>query len=307
VSILYRRTTVAAGLIGGAVLVLVVVLLAVFGGDRRTRVAVAVAGALAALVWILPLALGIVSHSHDYFLSRNVMPSVVPLAVAIGAACAAPRLRLVGGALALALLVLFAIGAIRVQSRPWFHRPDWRGVAAALGPATVPRAILAANGTTADPLKIYLPGVHWSEPPGSRRLIREVDVVGAIKRLPLVAGRPTDFRGVKRPTALRDVKLPPAVGGVTRPTGLRGVGERATSLRGVRRRRAGPMGRPVPTVRAPRGMRLIARFRFHNWVLARFALQRPLRVTSRQLAALAPRVFRRVPVALLAFFQAAQR
>jgi hypothetical protein len=303
VSILYRRTTVAAGLIGGAVLVLMAVVLAAFGGDRRTRTAVAVAGSFAALVWILPLALGMVSHSHDYFLSRNVMPAVVPLVVAIGAACAAPRLRLVGGVLALALLVLFATAAIRVQSRPWFQRPNWRGVAAALGPATVPRAILAANGTTADPLKIYLPGVHWSEPPGRRWLIREVDVVGAIKRLPLVAGRPTDFRGVRRPIPLRDVKLPAGFAAVTGSIASRGAGERPTHLRG----RAGPIGRPVPTVRAPRGMRLIARFRFHNWVLARFALQRPLRVTSRQLAALAPRVFRRVPSALLAFFQAAQR
>lgn len=270
VSILYRHTTITAGLVGGAMLVALVAFLAVYGGDRRIRDAVAVAGAVAAFVWIAPLALGVVNHAHDYFLSRNVMPAVVPAAVAIAAACAAPRLRLIGGTLALALLAIFAIAAVRVQTRPWLQRPDWRGVAQALGPPTVPRGILAANGTTADPLKFYLAGAHWSEPPRRRWLIDEVDVVGATKRLSLIAERPTDFRS-------------------------------------VRGRRRGPVGSPIPAFKAPRGMRLIARFKFHNWVLARFALRRPLRVTVGQLSLLARRVFHRAPVKLLAFFQAAER
>jgi len=43
---------------------------------------------------------------------------------------------------------------IQVQTKPYLQRPDWRAVAHALGPATVPRAILAANGQTAIPLMI---------------------------------------------------------------------------------------------------------------------------------------------------------
>jgi 4-amino-4-deoxy-L-arabinose transferase-like glycosyltransferase len=267
-SILYRRTPIATGLIAGAVVLALVAVLAVFGGDRRIRRGVGIAAAIAAFVWIAPLSLAVVGH--DYFLSRNVMPAVVPVAVMIGAACAVPRLRLLGGTLAVALLATFAIAAVRVQSHSYLERPDWRAVARALGPATVPRAILAANGTTADPLKIYLPGVRWSLPPGYAAWVQEVDVVGAIKRLGLLPKRPLD----------------------------------ALAARGHRVRR--PTGRPLPRSIAPPGTRLLVRFRLQNWVLARFALRHPIRLTANQLTALAPRYFRRAPYKLLAFFQAAR-
>src|SRR5205807_99774 len=65
------------------------------------------------------------------------------------------------------------------------QRPDWRAVAHALGPTPVPRAVLAADGTTADPLKLYLPGVSWVQPQRRRVVVDEVDVVGATKRLAL--------------------------------------------------------------------------------------------------------------------------
>jgi len=268
-SILYRRAPIALGLIAGAVLVAIVTLLAVFGGDRRTRDAVAVGAVLVTFVWIAPLALHYLGQ--DYFLSRNVMPAVVPLVVAVAAACAAPRARLLGGALAAALLAMFAVAAVRVQSHPYLERPNWEAVARALGPATVPRAILASDGTTADPLKIYLPRVNWTEPYGRQFWIREIDVVGATKRLGLLAARPT---------------------------------EAAVVLKGAI---AHPMGSSVPSSVAPRGARLIMRFRLLNWVLARFELRRPIRVSIDQLTALAPRFFRRTPDKLLVFFQRSVR
>jgi hypothetical protein len=48
---------------------------------------------------------------------------------------------------------------------------------------------------------------------------------------------------------------------------------------------------------------LLARIRFDNWVVARFALKRPLRLQIAQLGALAPRYFGHAPVVLLAFVQ----
>jgi len=48
---------------------------------------------------------------------------------------------------------------------------------------------------------------------------------------------------------------------------------------------------------------LLARIRFDNWVVARFALKRPLRLQIAQLVALAPRYFGHAPVVLLAFVQ----
>jgi hypothetical protein len=263
-SILYRRATVTDGLLAGAALLIIVTTLVLTGGDRRTRDGAGVAAAVAGCVFVLPLALGVVGQ--DYFLTRNVMPAVVPVAVLLAAACLAPRTRVVGAALAAVLLALFGWAAIRVQTHPYLERPDWRAVARALGPATKPRAILAANGTSADPLKIYLTGVNWVQPPATADVVAEVDVIGATKKLPLIATRRITAQPLSKP-------------------------ERT------------PLGSPVPRSRPPRGARLIARFRVKNWIVARFALARPLRVTSRRLTVLAPRFFRRTPEALLVFFQ----
>jgi 4-amino-4-deoxy-L-arabinose transferase-like glycosyltransferase len=269
VSILFRQTSVTEALLGGAAVVIVAVLLTIFGGDRRTRDAVITGAVAGGFVWVAPLLL---SHvGQDYFLSRNVMPAVVPLAVALGAACAAPRTRWLGGGVAAALLAMFAVAAVRVQTHPYLERPNWRAVAHALGPATVPRAILAADGTTADPLKIYLPRVQWTEPDAKRMWIREVDVVGATKALPLLPVRLTG------PRALLE-------GSVVYPSGS-----------------------SVPRSVAAPGTRLAGRFRVQNWVLGRLAFRHPMRLSIDQLKTMAPRFFRRTPLALLVFFQPPSR
>jgi hypothetical protein len=173
-----------------------------------------------------------------------------------------------GGALALALLAMFSIAAIRVQTHPYLQRPNWRNVAHSLGPTSVPRAILAADGTTADALKIYLPNVTWVQLHSRRFVIDEVDVVGATKRLPLIPTR--------RQLA-------------------------AAALRGGRLRT--PTGSPVPRVIAPPGATLLMRRRVNNWIVARFALAHPIRVSINQLLVLAPRFFLRTPQSLLVFTQ----
>ncbi len=261
-SIIYRRATIGEGLIGGAVLVAIVAALLAFGGDARTRRGAKVAAAIAGVVFLAPLALGLVGR--DYFLSRNVIPAFVPLAALVAGACAVPRARLLGGALAVALLAMFSVAAVRVQTVPYLQRPNWRSVAHALGPAPVQRAILVADGTTGNPLKIYMPRVNWVQPQNRRLSIGEIDIVGATKRLPLVANDRV-------------------IAGVLT---------------------AGPAAGPsVPRSRSPRGAALLARFRLNNWVLARFALRHPISIDIRQLVQLAPRYFRHAPVSLLVFFQ----
>jgi hypothetical protein len=59
----------------------------------------------------------------------------------------------------------------------------------------------------------------------------------------------------------------------------------------------------VPQTVAPRGARLLSRLRVNNWIVARFALSRPMRVSVNGLTQLAPRYFRRAPQALLVFLQ----
>jgi 4-amino-4-deoxy-L-arabinose transferase-like glycosyltransferase len=275
-SILYRRASIPLGLLAGIVVAAIVAGVAMWGGDRRTQDAVKVGAAIGGCVWIAPLVLAFVGQ--DYFLSRNVMPAVIPFAVTLGAAGAAPSARLVGGALAAALLALFAYAAIQVQTHPYLERPNWRAVARALGPATVPRAVFAADGTTANPLKIYLPGAAWSEPPGRRLVIDQIDVVGATKRLHVLATAP------KTIVPARHVQLP--AGGETLPNVL---------------------GRPVPAKLTPAGTVTLARLRVGNWVLARFELAHPITATIDEVVKLVPRFFHRAPVSVLVFYQPSGR
>jgi len=131
----------------------------------------------------------------------------------------------------------------------------------------VTRAILAADGTAADPLKIFLPNVSWVQPPTRTVVIGEIDIVGAQKRQRLVSDGPAS-----------DAEA------------------HGTPLRRY-------VGWPLPRSRPPAGSVLLARIRFDNWVVARFALKRPLRLQIAQLVALAPRYFGHAPVVLLAFVQ----
>ncbi len=267
VSIMYRRATLAETFLGGAALLVLVAALVVFGGDRRTRSGAAVAAVLGGAVWLLPLAAGVLGQ--DYFLSRNAIGAVVPLAVLLGAACAAPRLRLLGALLAVVLVAMFSYATIRVQTHPYLERPDWRSVARALGPARVPRAILAANGTTADPLKIYLTRVNWVQPESQKIWVQEIDVVGDRKQLPL------------RPVRILEANQPPIY--------------------------YSPIGAPTPALVGPPGARLLDRFIVHNWIIGRFVLDRPRQFSVRQLFALAPKYFHRTPNDMLIFFQRPER
>lgn len=268
ISLLRRDGTFVEGFVAAGVLTLVVGLLVLLAGDERTRRAAKTGAVVGGFVIVAPLMLALVGQ--DYWLARNVIPAFVPLVVVIAAACAAPRARALGGALAVVLLAVFSYAAITVQTDASLQRPQWRNVARALGPAPVERAVLASNGTTADPLKIYMPHVDWVQPQGKPVLISEVDVVGATRRVPVAGSTP--HAAPSREEA--DIAVP----------------------------RTGH-GRAVPRSTAPPGTRLISRFRVDHWVIARFALNHPRRVNVHQLLALAPKFFRRTPTLLLVFMQ----
>ena len=269
VSLEYRRTTVAIGFLGAGALLVIGMLLLAFGGDDRSRRGAKVAAAIGGFAIAAPLVLALVGQ--DYFLSRNVIPAFIPLLTAVAIACAAPRARILGGALAIALLALFSVAAFDVQTRPYLERPNWRNVARALGDAPVTRAIIAADGFTADPLKIYMPGVNWVQPQNRRVVISEVDIVGATKRLALLTPRQTLETSLGAPVAVQR------------------------------------FGSPVPVRVAPPGTRLLARMRVNNWIVARFAFVHPQRMTIHRLIRLAPLFFRRTPEAMLVFVQRPRR
>lgn len=274
-SLLYRRSTVLTGAAAAAVALAVLGLLlwrARPGAERRGAL---LAAALAAPVLIVPALLRLAGL--DFWLSRNELPAFVAVIVVFAATATLPGVRRSGAVLAGVLLVLFAVATAEVQTHPYLQRADWRRVAAALGPAVRSRVVLAAGGTTAQPLKIYLPGVPWSEPPSAQVMISELDVVGATKRLALDARANGGGAG----------------GGVAGSTAL---------VHGRHHHARRPA--PLPRRTAPRGTRLLGYEKVANWVIARFAFRRPHRVTLAGLRHAAGRWFVHPPKALLILVQA---
>jgi hypothetical protein len=107
------------------------------------------------------------------------------LIIVIAAACTATRARAAGGVLAGVLLALFVYSGVRVATSAQFQKANWRGVAAALGRARGPRAIVAYDGAFATaPLSIYLRGIPWAGP-GAAPVsplpvtVSELDIIGS--------------------------------------------------------------------------------------------------------------------------------
>ena len=176
---LYESPLVRYGLLGAAVLVAALILLLVVGADSRQLRGAGAAAALAAVVIFVPLILALLGE--DYFIPRALMPAWIPLAVVVGAACTAPRTRVAGGVLLAVLLASFVYAQVRIDNTAQYQRPDWRGVARALG--TGPsggRAIVAYDGGLAsDPLATYIPRVAWTQGgPGQQVNVGEIDVIG---------------------------------------------------------------------------------------------------------------------------------
>ncbi len=234
---LYQSTVVSYGLLAAAALAGCVIVLLVIGADGDQLRGAGVAAAVAGFVVLVPLLLALVGR--DYYIARNLLPAWIPLAVVIGAACAAPRTRTAGAILALALIAGSVWALVRIDSSPQYQRPNWRGVAAALGAPSGPRAIVAYDGPSATvPLSIYLAGSRT--PPAQPVVtVRELDVVASTydrlsPSLPpgwrLIASRDLDGYLVDRfsfdraleltPTGLTDHALALVVGGAADPVVL---------------------------------------------------------------------------------------
>jgi len=181
---LYQSSLISYGLLGAAVLVGALIVLLVIGADSAELRGAGLAAGLAVAVLLAPLVLA--ELGRDYYEARALIPGWIPLAVVLGAACAAPRARVAGMALAALLMAAFVYAGIRIDHHAQYQRPDWRGVAAALGKPSSTRAIVAYDGAfAAAPLAVYLPGVPWT---GSGQIpqtgqapvtVHELDIVGS--------------------------------------------------------------------------------------------------------------------------------
>jgi mannosyltransferase len=172
---------------------LALIALAVYGGRRERR-----GGAIAAAVGlgVLALAAAAALAGKDYVVERNLLPALVPLAAVVALGLGSVRVRFAGVAIGIALCAYFLAFDVYVTQTPNLQRPDYRGVASALGPARVPRAIVSWR-LAGDPLRWYLDdgALRWY---GGGERVREVDVVG--KRV--VAERPANLPAAFRPAGV---------------------------------------------------------------------------------------------------------
>ena len=179
INTLAQSSAVHYGLLGAGLLAAIVVVLVAYGGTREHRSGARVVAALAAAVLLVPLLLAEVGH--DYYLARNLIAAWIPLAVLVGAACTAPRTLPAGMPLLMILLGGFVYSGIYIDRHAGYQRPDYRGVAHALGPVAPQRVVVAYGGENdAQSLSLYLRGASWEAPPESPLTVREVDVVGSI-------------------------------------------------------------------------------------------------------------------------------
>jgi uncharacterized membrane protein len=179
-----------------ALLVLVGAWLAFARAEPHARRGAALAGGLGvvAVVGVVGAAL----IGVDYLNTRNMIEVWLPLAAVPAIGFAAPRAGRLGPAAAVALCAVWLVAVLGVDLNRAYQRDDWRGAAHALGPPTVPRAIVVTPGDGVLPLRIYLPHARMLRPGD---MVREVDVLG-------VALRRKQGEGPQTPTRVPQISYP---------------------------------------------------------------------------------------------------
>jgi mannosyltransferase len=122
---------------------------------------------------VLPFLLALVGI--DFLNTRNVLPALPALLVVVAVGFALPRAWPLGGWLAGALALLFAVVVVLVETNVQYQRDDWRGASQALGLPTAARVIVLSPGSGQLPLAVYQRGLRQLRPGGVR--VRELDLV----------------------------------------------------------------------------------------------------------------------------------
>ncbi|MFL5332816.1 MAG: hypothetical protein ACJ8H8_06475, partial [Geminicoccaceae bacterium] len=142
--------------------------------DLRERRGAVVAGSVGGAALLLPLLLK--AAGLDYFAAYNLQALWVPLAVALAAGLGAARAGWLGAGLAAALCACFVAVVLEVDATPALQRYDFRGVADALGPPSRARALVVSPQVGGHPLQAYRP--RLVPYPLSGEPVAEVDLVG---------------------------------------------------------------------------------------------------------------------------------
>jgi hypothetical protein len=147
-------------------------------GPRERRGAL-VAGALAVAGFALSLVL--LAAGEDYVIARNLIAALIAVIVLVAGGLGARRAGSVGWSAAGVLCAIGVIATVAVSVDWKLQRPDWRGVANAVGvarPAGAARAVLVEDDPSLIPLGDYMPALSvmpFQGPP-----VRELSVVAAV-------------------------------------------------------------------------------------------------------------------------------
>ena len=176
------------------VLIAVALLLLALRGTRRER-----RGALLGLV----VGLGVVAFSlvaalvgKDYVVERNLLPALVPLAIAAAIGFGAERARRLGLLLAIALCAYWIAFGVRVTETSNLQRPDFRSIVATLGPPHAPRAVVSWK-LAADPVRYYLHD-HAQRIYSGTWPMQEIDVISKSRGGAQPTGIPRVFHPIAR-------------------------------------------------------------------------------------------------------------
>jgi mannosyltransferase len=169
-------------------------LLVAVRGTRRERRGAALGLVLGVGVAALVLLAALLGE--DYVVERNLLPALLPLALAASIGLAAERARRLGLLLALALCAYWVAFGIHVSRTPNLQRPDFRGIIEELGPPSGPRAIVTWK-LAADPVRFYLRDHSERIYSGDWR-VREIDVISKSLEGRPVTGVPKVFHPIAR-------------------------------------------------------------------------------------------------------------
>jgi mannosyltransferase len=148
-------------------------------GDPSERRGSLVAGSVGAAGLIIPLALVVVGL--DFFIYKNVLATLLPFAVVVGAGLGGVAAGRLGIGLAASMVALSLAVVVATASQPKYQRETWREGAEALGAPEGERAIVATPGDPAlEPLGVYLPEARPLE--NGTALVAEIDVLALPRR-----------------------------------------------------------------------------------------------------------------------------
>jgi mannosyltransferase len=167
----YASPGQVAAAVAATVLVLVGAVWPLFRNRAaRRRAAIPLAIGIAGV--LVPVLLALVGV--DFLDTRNLLPALPPLAIAVSVGFAASVPPVPPRAVAVVLAAVLLVVVIRVDLDPVYQRDNWRGAAHAVGSSVAARAMVVTPGSGLTPLQAYLPRLSPLVAPVA---VRELDVL----------------------------------------------------------------------------------------------------------------------------------